>query len=37
MARGEVGDWPGAHFVGKPFSPDALVERIRKVLGNSQT
>src|SRR3990170_710960 len=33
MARGEPEDWPGAHFVGKPFSPDALVDRIRKVLG----
>jgi len=32
MARGEPGDWPGAHFVGKPFSPDALVARIRKIL-----
>lgn len=27
------GDWPGAHFVGKPFSPDDLVDRIRKALG----
>lgn len=26
------GDWPGAHFVGKPFSPDDLVDRIRKAL-----
>ncbi len=24
--------WPGAHFVGKPFSPDALVSRIRELL-----
>lgn len=32
MTRGAPGDWPGAHFVGKPFSPDALVDRIRKVL-----
>jgi DNA-binding response OmpR family regulator len=32
MARGAPEDWPGAHFVGKPFSPDELVERIRKVL-----
>lgn len=24
--------WPGAHFVGKPFSPDALVARIRSLL-----
>jgi DNA-binding response OmpR family regulator len=36
MARGEPGEWPGAHFIGKPFSPDALVDRIRKVLGNDQ-
>lgn len=27
--------WPGAHFVGKPFSPDALVRRIRGVLDGS--
>lgn len=33
MARGAPTDWPGAHFVGKPFSPDALVKRIRDVLG----
>jgi DNA-binding response OmpR family regulator len=33
MARGAPADWPGAHFVGKPFSPDALVKRIREVLG----
>ena len=32
MARGEASDWPGATFVGKPFSPDALVQRIREVL-----
>ena len=24
--------WPGAHFVGKPFSPDALIARIRSLL-----
>ncbi len=33
MARGEESEWPGAFFVGKPFSPDALVQRIREVLG----
>lgn len=27
--------WPGAHFVGKPFSPDALVERIRGLLNGT--
>jgi DNA-binding response OmpR family regulator len=32
MARGSEKDWPGAHFVGKPFSPDDLVQRIREVL-----
>lgn len=32
MARGEASEWPGATFVGKPFSPDALVARIREVL-----
>ncbi|MEA2433847.1 MAG: hypothetical protein QOG54_1304 [Actinomycetota bacterium] len=32
MSRGAPEDWPGAHFVGKPFSPDELVDRIRKVL-----
>lgn len=32
MARGEASEWPGATFVGKPFSPDALVQRIRDVL-----
>lgn len=31
MARGE-GEWPGAQFVGKPFSPEVLVQRIRAVL-----
>jgi DNA-binding response OmpR family regulator len=33
MARGAPTEWPGAHFVGKPFSPDTLVKRIREVLG----
>jgi DNA-binding response OmpR family regulator len=32
MARGAPGEWPGAHFVGKPFAPDDLVECIREVL-----
>ncbi|MDQ3962906.1 MAG: response regulator [Actinomycetota bacterium] len=32
MARGHPEDWPGAHFVGKPFSPEALVQRIRVIL-----
>ena len=32
MARGAADEWPGAEFVGKPFSPDELVKRIREVL-----
>jgi DNA-binding response OmpR family regulator len=32
MGRGAPGDWPGAHFVGKPFSPEDLIKRIRSVL-----
>ena len=32
MGRGSSKDWPGAEFVGKPFSPDDLVKRIRKTL-----
>jgi CheY-like chemotaxis protein len=31
MSRSK-GDWPGAHFIGKPFSPDDLVDRIRRAL-----
>jgi two-component system alkaline phosphatase synthesis response regulator PhoP len=27
-------DWDGAEFVGKPFSPDDLVERIRTVVAD---
>lgn len=26
-------EWPGAHFVGKPFDPDSLVARINGALG----
>jgi CheY-like chemotaxis protein len=33
MARGSADEWPGAHFVGKPFSPEALVERINELVG----
>lgn len=33
MARGPGDDWPGAHFVGKPFSPEHLVQKIHAVLG----
>ena len=32
MARGDAKDWAGAHFIGKPFSPDVLVGHIRRVL-----
>lgn len=32
MERGVPADWPGAQFVGKPFSPEDLVRRIRAVL-----
>jgi CheY-like chemotaxis protein len=32
MARGGEEDWPGAQFVGKPFSPEDLIERIRQVI-----
>lgn len=34
MARGSADDWPGAHFVGKPFTPDDLVARIRALLSS---
>lgn len=32
VARGEEQDWKGAHFLGKPFSPDELIDRIRDLL-----
>ena len=35
MERGVPDDWPGAQFVGKPFSPDELVRLIRKRLAES--
>ncbi|MEA2498456.1 MAG: two-component system, OmpR family, alkaline phosphatase synthesis response regulator PhoP [Actinomycetota bacterium] len=38
MGRGSANEWPGAEFVGKPFSPEDLVKRIRKTLADgSQT
>lgn len=37
MERGVPGDWPGAQFVGKPFSPEELVRRIRSVLPADKT
>lgn len=32
MARGAPEEWPGAKFVGKPFSPDDLVRLINERL-----
>ena len=32
IARGEEQDWNGAEFLGKPFSPDELVDRIMGLL-----
>jgi DNA-binding response OmpR family regulator len=32
MDRGEPDEWAGAEFLGKPFSPDELVDRIRGAL-----
>ena len=29
---GAAVEWPGAHFIGKPFDPEALVDGIRKAL-----
>ena len=37
MERGVPGDWPGAQFVGKPFSPEELVRLIRAVLPADKT
>jgi two-component system alkaline phosphatase synthesis response regulator PhoP len=32
VAEEEQEEWPGADFVGKPFSPDDLIERIRTLV-----
>lgn len=32
MVRSDEDEWPGAHFIGKPFSSEELVERIRASL-----
>jgi DNA-binding response OmpR family regulator len=32
MTPDDRDDWAGAHFIAKPFSPDDLVMRIRRVL-----
>ena len=37
MERGVPDDWPGAQFVGKPFSPEELVRCIRSVLPADKT
>lgn len=35
MARGAPEEWPGARFVGKPFSPEELVVMIRQRLASN--
>ena len=37
MARGAPSEWPGAHFVGKPFAPEELVDQIRELVGDHRT
>lgn len=37
MERGLASEWPGAEFVGKPFSPEELVKRIRGILSADKT
>jgi DNA-binding response OmpR family regulator len=32
MSTGHPFEWPGALFVGKPFDPDVLVERLRDAI-----
>ena len=32
MDRGSAEDWPGAHFVGKPFSPGDLVSQLKTAI-----
>jgi CheY-like chemotaxis protein len=32
MGRGAPGEWPGARFVGKPFSPEELVRTINEAI-----
>ena len=32
MDRGSADEWPGAHFVGKPFSPGDLVAQLKKAV-----
>jgi two-component system, OmpR family, phosphate regulon response regulator PhoB len=35
MTPREDTEWAGAHFIGKPFSPDELVTKIRGVLSET--
>ncbi len=35
MGSATAEEWPGADLIGKPFSPDALVDRIRSALQES--
>lgn len=34
MSRGAPEEWPGAHFIGKPFAPDLLIEKLHNLLGS---
>jgi CheY-like chemotaxis protein len=35
MDRGAADEWPGAHFVGKPFSPGDLVSQLKSAIDGS--
>lgn len=34
MDRGPAQEWPDAHFLGKPFSPEDLITCIRRLLSS---